>query len=266
VLAYGAGFLAFDVFRIRRKIILSNLDIVFGSTLSKQEKRRIGRKCFINFISTALEFLASKKLAPKATFEFENKHIVDEGFARNQGGYIICAHLGNWEYLCHINAKLYSPVNVAVKDLLTGKVEEWIKNVRKNLGYKLIDKSSPKTATEQIYEAIDNSEIVGFIVDQKRYKGEVISFFGKPTYTNNSLAKLYFNKPAPLGSVTITRIRPGHFKIKYYEEFIYEKDPALSYDENVTKFTVQVTKLIEKQILENPEEYYWLHNRWNVPR
>lgn len=264
VLAYIFGFTLFDIFRVRRRIILANLDIVYGNRLSQKEKKHIGRKCVVNFVSTILEFIAARHLAPKAKFEFENKELADEGVGRNQGLYVICAHFGNWEYLCHIHAKIYSPVNVVVKDLLTGDPEQWIKNLRKHLGYKFIGKDSEKTRTEQIFEAIENKEIIGFIVDQKRKRGEVLPFFNRPASTNNSLAKLYFRKPAPVGTLTISRGKPGHFKIKYYDEFIYQQDPNLTFDENVTKFTLQVNKVLEELILQNPEEYYWLHNRWSL--
>ncbi len=266
VLAYILGFIMFDILRIRRKIILANLDIVYADRLSLKEKKRIGRMSVVNFMSTILEFLASKRLAPKAVFEFENKELADEGIARGQGLYVICAHFGNWEYLCHIHAKIYSPVNVVVKDLLSGKPEEWIKNLRRHLGYQFISQNDKRTRTEQIHDAIDRKEIIGFIVDQKRKRGEMLPFFGRLASTNNSLAKLYFRKYAPVGTLKIQRIKPGHFKIKYYDEFIYIQDPNLTFDENVTKFTLKVNQILEKLILENPEEYYWLHNRWSLPR
>src|SRR5690606_4282428 len=120
------------------------------------------------------------------------------------------------------------------------------------------------TATQQIFNAIDNKEIVGFIVDQKRAQGQMLPFFGKMASTNDSLAKLYFRKPAVIFAAIITRGKPGHFKVKYFEEFIYKKDPSLSLAENITKFTLQVNQFLEPIILSKPDEYYWLHNRWNL--
>lgn len=265
--AYLLGFLAFDIMRIRRKIVLGNLDIVFGSKISNKKKRQIGRKSVINFISTALEFVAAKRLLPKAKFEFENKNHADHVIFQSQLGiYAICMHLGNWEYFCHINAKQYSPVNVVVKDVLSGKAEQWIKKLRYELGYKLLDRVGKLTAAQQIFNAIDNKEIVGFIVDQKRSKGQMLPFFGRLTPTNDGLAKLYFRKPAIIFSGTITRLKPGHFRIKYFDPFIYKKDPNLSLNENIQKFTLQVNQFLEPIILSNPEEYHWLHNRWKLKK
>lgn len=257
----------FDVFRIRRKIVLGNLDIVFGTNLSKKEKERIGRKSSSNFILTALEFITAEYLLPKAKFEFENHEKTDQSIKHSQKGfYAICMHLGNWEYLCHINAKIYSPVNVVVKDVLSGKTEQWIKHLRHKLGYKLMNRGGKVTATQQIFNAIDNNEIVGFIVDQKRRNGQMLPFFGRLTPTNDSLAKLYFRKPASILAATIKRKKPGHFLVTYFDPVVYNKDPNLSLGENIKNFTLQVNQFLEPIILENPEEYHWLHNRWNLKK
>lgn len=262
ILSYTIGILAFDIVRIRRKIILSNLDIVYHDTISHSKKQKIGRMCMINFITTALEFLSAKHLAHKAQFEFINQGLPSQLVYQNKGVYTICMHFGNWEYLCHINAKIYNkPVHVVVKDVLSGKSEEWIKNLRHSLGYNLIDRQSKISAAQQIFNAIDNGEIVGFIVDQRKPNGPMIPFFGQEASTNTGLSKLYFRKPAPLVCATIIRKKPGIFCVEYFK-FEYQKNDEISLSENITQMMRQVHALLEPIILKHPEEYYWLHNRW----
>jgi len=265
-IAYLIGYLAFDVFGLRKSIILGNLDIVYGTSLTIKKKKKIGRKSMINFFSTILEFIAAKHLLPKAKFIFKNKECTDKIISRHKGLYAICMHFGNWEYLCHINAKIYSPVNVVVKDVLKGKVELWIKNLRKQLGYKIIDRTLKRSAANQIFDAIDRNEVIGFIVDQKRPNGQFLPFFGKEASTNDSLAKLYFRKEAPMTAATIIRKKPGHFLIEYSQEFIYKRDPSISLAEDISKMSLKLNQFLEPIILKNPEEYYWLHNRWSLEK
>ncbi len=218
-----------------------------------------------NFISTALEFVAAQYLLPKAKFHFKNKELADKIIHKNKGLYSICMHLGNWEYLCHINAKTYMPVHVVVKDLLSGNAEKWIKTLRHKLGYRLTDRTKKISSAQQIFQAIENKEIVGFIVDQKRRNGQMLPFFGKLASTNDGLAKLYFRKPAPLLCASITRVKPGEFLIEYFP-FEYERNSNLSISENITEMTKQINTLIEPILYQNPEEYYWLHDRWKTKR
>lgn len=260
------SYLSFDILKIRRSIILQNLDIAFGDSKSKKEKKEIARKSMSSFIATILEFIAARKLFPKAKINLVNSHYVNDAIGKNKGVYAMCIHMSNWELLCHVGSATLAPVHVVVKPIGKGKLALWVENLRREIGYSLIDRKGKLSATTQIFKAIDEREIVGFIVDQKRSRGENLPFFGRIASSNNSLVKLYLRKKAPIIPAIIKRTGIGQFDIIFFKEFVVNEDKQLSFAQQVTENTLRINKQVEQMILQNPSEYFWMHNRWDLKK
>ncbi len=258
--------LSFDILRIRRVLILKNLDIVFKETKTKAEKKIIARHSMASFFATIFEFIAAKYLFPKAKVSFYNSEILDNLLAKNEGLYAMCLHMSNWEFLCYAHAKLGRPIHVVVKAIGKGGVARWVEELRSQIGFSLIDRKGEHSASKQIITALEKKEVIGFVVDQKRPKGEFIPFFGKEASTNNSIFKLCLRKKAPIFSILIKRKKPGEFEITYFPEFIVQEDEGLSIEQNITQNTLLMNQLVEKMILSNPQEYFWMHNRWDLKK
>jgi len=252
----------FDILRIRRDVILKNLDIAFGSTKSKEEKIKIGRKSIYSFLYTAFTFLAAKKLFPKMKVGFSNQEKFDELRTRGMGLYAICIHMGNWEFLCHAACKYLVPIHIVAKPIGKGTLATWVTALRRFLGYRLIDRGGKESAATQIFNALNKQGVIGFITDQKRPNGETLPFFGKEASTNNSLAKLWLRKKAPVIPVIIKRTALDTYDVIFFQEFEMQDDKNLSIAENVTENTRRMNLVVEEMIRKNPEEYFWLHKRW----
>jgi len=263
IVAVIFGILAFDILGIRRKIILKNLDIVFKDTKTKKEKMHLGRMSFISLFTTAFEFFAAKHLFKKIQIQYTNQEYFQNILSKKQGLYSICIHMSNWELLCHVNAKEV-PVHVVVKPLGKGNVSHWIEKNRASIGFSLIDRKGSKPATRQIFQAIENQQAIGFIADQKRPNGQMLPFFGRPASTNDSLARLYLKKPAPIIPAMIKRNGPGKYNVIYFPEFIVPDLTDLPYTEKIKEITKKMNSQVESMILSNPTEYFWLHNRWDA--
>ena len=262
IISTAFGILSFDILKIRRKVILNNLTIAFGETKSLDEKIKIGRKSTISFIRTALELFTAKKLFSRTKYILKNEHIVRELMAKNMGLYAICLHMGNWEYLCHIGSTQFAPIHVVVKPIGKGTLAKWVENMRASIGFRLIDRKGRESSTTQIFNALSKKEIIGFIVDQKRPRGEMLPFFGKDASTNNSLAKLWMRKKAPIIPVMIKRIKMDTHEIIFFPEFEMQENKNISIEKNITENTIKMNTVVEEMIRENPEEYFWMHNRW----
>ncbi len=256
------GIILFDILRIRRKIILKNLTIAFGESKTLYEKIKIGRKSTISFIQTALELFTAKKLFARTKFILKNDHILRELMAKNDGVYAICIHMGNWEYLCHIGSNQFAPIHVVVKPIGKGALAKWVERMRASIGFRLIDRKGKESSTTQIFNALSKKEIIGFIVDQKRPRGELLPFFGKEASTNNSLAKLWLRRKAPVIPVMIKRTKIDTHEITFFQEFEMKDDKSVSIEKNITENTLRINTVVEEMIRKNPEEYFWMHNRW----
>ena len=266
ILSKILAFITFDILRVRQSIIMQNLNLVFENSKTLKEKKEIGRASIASFIATSLEFIGAKRLFPKAKVNYIHSEYMRNALDKNEGLYTICIHMSNWEYLCHINSTIYGPVHVVVKNIGKGSSAKWIEDLRTYIGYRLIQRKSEHKATTQIFRVIENKGILGFIADQKRPRGEQALFFKKLASSNNSLIKLYLRKKAPIIPAIIKRMKPGEFEVVYFPEFQILEDKTLSHQQIVSLNTLRMNELIEKMILENPKEYFWMHNRWDFKK
>ncbi|WP_397600726.1 lysophospholipid acyltransferase family protein [Silvanigrella sp.] len=256
------GILSFDILRIRRKVILKNLTIAFGETKTKSEKIIIGRKSTISFLQTAIELFTAKKLFERTKIIIKNEDYFYNALAKNKGAYAICIHMGNWEYQCHVGSIKYAPIHVVVKAIGKGTLAKWVENMRASIGFRLIDRKGKESTTSQIFQALNKKEIIGFIVDQKRPRGEMLPFFGKEASTNNSLSKLWMRQNAPVVPVCIKRIKLDTHEMTFFPEFEMIIDKEKTIQENITENTRRMNLIVEEMVKLNPEEYFWMHNRW----
>ena len=192
VLASGLGILAFDILRLRRSVVLSNLDIAFTNTHTPAQKPHIGCKSYINFLNTTLEFFASKKLYSKLATTVRNEKYMQNGLQQGQGVYNMIIHLGNFELMAASGAKYWARVNAVTKPVGSGEFAACVRRRREENGhFEILPGGTTGSRQKKIFAALQRKEIVAFMVDQRRSKGIRLSFFSKPALTNTSLFQLW---------------------------------------------------------------------------
>jgi KDO2-lipid IV(A) lauroyltransferase len=261
-LAKVLSFVCFDLFSIRKKIILKNLDIAFPSS-SQKEKLKIGRASFEAFILMGLEFLISDTLYPKFKIHLKEDYPGQVKSFQGKAFYFLCIHMGNWEVLSSSAQKNFNlPVHIISKPIGGPLMNEWVQKRRHSLGIKVINRGGPRNATYQIFDILKKKEAVGFVVDQRRGETYPIPFFSQKAYTNVSLIKLYLKKPAPVVPAYIRRLNLNEFEVIFKNELEIERKENESMDECVMRNGLKMNQVVEEMIRENPKEYHWLHNRW----
>lgn len=264
ILSCILAFFVFSILKYRRRVILTNLGIAFPH-MTLAQKKHLGRQCLQSFARTLLEFWAGEKLYQKAEIELNmEENNCNAKKYENTGVYGLCVHMGNWELMAYFFTKNFKKLNIISKKVGKGKLADWVYEKRKEHGVSVIDRLGSRSATRQIFEILDRKEVVGVIVDQKRARGENLPFFGRLTKTNNSLPRLYFQKKAPVVPIYMQWLAPGKYKIHILNEVEFPYDKKKTHAENVTHATQMVTKIAEQMIRENPGEYFWNHNRWEV--
>ena len=192
-LARLLSFLSFDCLRLRRKVILKNLEIAFGNSKSASEKKQIAKESVYNFILTAFEFIRSPYHPISEKIHFENKHLVDEALAQGNGLYMLCMHMGNWEAHSPAISKNICPVYLAVKKVGSAPVNRFVEDLRENNHFLWIKRKRKGDAYKAILKILDRNEIAGFVFDQARPGEPRLPFFGKEAKTNTSFAAIRKN-------------------------------------------------------------------------
>ena len=171
---------------------------------------------------------------------------------------IFAGHLANWELpalaaVAHglDTAILYRRPNIASADRI-------IQNMRTVKMGTLIP--AGRDAPLKLAEALKNCQHVGMLVDQYLTNGVEVTFFGRKTRANPTLARLLRQIECPIHGVRIIRL-PGHrFRAELSEEVKPVRDATGQID---IEGTMQaVTSVIEGWIREYPDQWLWLHRRW----
>jgi KDO2-lipid IV(A) lauroyltransferase len=263
-LSWALAFLAFDILRSRRKLVMQNLARAFGPETSVAVRSRVGRASVANFILTTLEFFAARWIFKQQKIDFVHAERLHEALSQKQGVYLMSIHCGNFEMMAYGLSQEFAHVHAPVKPVGKGQMALWVKRKRFAHGITEIanDSAEKKSRTTRIIEGLKKNEIVGFMVDQRRAKGILVPFFGDLAWTNSGLFYLWKQNPAPVIPVTIKRVGLNHHEISIHEEFVVENDENWKFDEFILRNTKKMNQCVEALVASNPQEYFWMHDRW----
>ncbi len=171
---------------------------------------------------------------------------------------IFAAHLGNWEMpalaaVAHglDAAILYRRPNIASADRI-------IQEMRQVKMGTLIP--AGRDAPFRLAEALQRGQHVAMLVDQYLTGGVEVTFFGRKTRANPTLARLLRQVECPVHGVRIIRLPQNRFRAELTEEIKPVRDASGQIDIQGT--TQAITSVVEGWIREYPEQWLWLHRRW----
>jgi KDO2-lipid IV(A) lauroyltransferase len=171
---------------------------------------------------------------------------------------IFASHLANWEMpalaaVAHKldTAILYRRPNIASADRIIQEMRQV------NMGTLI---PAGRNAPLQLAEALRNGQHVAMLVDQWWSNGVEVTFFGRKTRANPTLARLLRQVECPVHGVRIIRLPNNRFRAEVSEEV----KPVRGADGQIDiQGTMQaITSVIEGWIREYPEQWLWLHRRW----
>lgn len=259
-LAQFITFMAFDVLRVRRSVMLRNVGIAFGDSKSAEEREHIARQSALNFVLTIFETMISIRKPIADRIEVRGGEHLRAALAEGRGVYILCFHLGNWEAMGAKVTRTFKPAYVVVKKVGGQGTNRFVERLRFNNGFYWIRRDRKGDGMRGIREVLDRGEIVGFVIDQARPGEPRLPFFGTPAKTNTSFAAIWSRRPAP--------VVPGYMHRTAFGEHLLEFEPALNLvssenrSEDILRHSELFNKVVEGAVRKYPEHYFWLHNRW----
>ena len=168
------------------------------------------------------------------------------------------SHLGNWELPALAAAAhgldtaiLYRRPNIASADRI-------IREMRAvNMGTLI---PTGRDAPYRLAQALQNGQHVAMLVDQYLTNGVEVTFFGRKTRANPTLARLRRQIECPIHGVRIVRLPNHRFRAELSEEVPPVLDSSGQIDIQGT--TQAITSVVEGWIREYPDQWLWLHRRW----
>jgi KDO2-lipid IV(A) lauroyltransferase len=171
---------------------------------------------------------------------------------------IFAGHLGNWELPAVAAVAHGLDAAILFRRPNSASANRIIEEIRAVKMGTLIP--AGRDAPLRMAEALRNGQHVAILVDQYFSNGVEVTFFGRKTKANPTLARLLRQIECPIHGVRIIRL-PGHrFRAELSEELTPVRDASGQVD---VQGTMQaITSVVEGWIREYPDQWLWLHRRW----
>ena len=253
--------LVYYVARYRRKIVDKNLRLAFPDK-TDQERAAIARAFYHQFCDLIVETVYSygcsdEELRERVVFEG-----LDEAYRTMQkagGGIFMLGHMGNWEWLVNLPMWLQDDMThlIVYKRLKNKGADKLMRAVRSKRGGVCVDKKRIFKETAQLHEA-GRPFTIFMVSDQKPrpdatqvwlpFLHQEVGFF----VGAEILSKKY---SLPVAYLAVHRTQRGYYKVSV-------QTAAFSGQTEEGGITRTYAKLLEQNILEQPESWLWSHNRF----
>ena len=250
----------FYVIRYRRKVVFSNLHLVFPEK-NKGEINDIAKKFYRHFCDVFLETTKTMAISEseiKKRFVFENLEVLQEYERANESVIILFPHYGNWEWGTALNLHLKGKGYGIYQPLVNPYYDRLVRRIRARFGGRLITtKETKATVTKNREENIP--AIYGILTDQSPRLKQAFywsQFMGitVPMHTGAEFMSKSMNLPVLY--LTVSKPKRGYYTSKLS---VLAKNPNDFPNYAITDAFFRET---EKTIKAQPEYYLWTHRRW----
>lgn len=253
----------------RRHITLRNLGIAFPE-LSEKEKGQIARKAYDHFGQMIAEsaMVMSGKISREKLIGMidgsEMPRLLELEKNTTKGILAITGHLGNFELMSHYTGtQSVRQGNVVARKGSNTLIDDRIVTpMRESFGNHVIYKHR---ALPNVARALKRGEHVGLLVDIKSNakEGVPVTFFGKETVAIKSSAYLQIKLSPLVIPIAMIRTAPRRYKLIAGDPIEWS-DNGQPIEEQIAELTQIHQTALEKLIRRYPDQWLWMHNRWNV--
>lgn len=251
------GLLLYHAFPKFRKRALSNLSLATKLNLNEEELVSIAKK---SLQSLCITFLQYPKIRKEKNMDHlvtcVNPRIAETLIQEGKGIVFLCAHQANWE-LFFLEGCLRMPGVAIGRPIKNTSLYDYVVSIRERFGGQIIP---PKQALKEGLRALKQGKFLGIVGDQGMPESPFSSvFLGRKAYTTTAPALLAYKTGSALIVATMKR-ENGRYFITYSDPLFPNLDTPLK--EDVDRLMEKSLTILENSIIEKPEEWMWIHNRF----
>jgi len=172
--------------------------------------------------------------------------------SEGKGAIIVSAHFGQWEAIRHYLKSLDMETGAVYRENSNPWYEQDFLEGIKHGGEPIVAKSA--SGNMRMVKHLRNGGFFALLVDQKFQSGHLMPFLGHDALTPTAAAELALRYDLPLVPAFGTRDDNG---LNIHIDF---EDPIAHTD--ALTMTREVNDHISARIMDKPEQWYWLHKRW----
>ena len=248
-----------------QKTAKKNLEIAFPE-MPEREREKIVRGTFeslgrhLGFVSHFRKF-KHEDIRNLVEVVGKAEHF-DPAYAKGKGVLFFTGHFGSWEVFNLLAPAFGYGMNILVRRIDNQLIENFVDDFRTKFGSVTLDKTR---SARQMFRVLENGELLGILADlnvQER-EGVFVDFFGVPASTTTSIARLALKTGAAvLPAFAVWEEEKKKYVVYLEPEIEFEKTG--NDDEDIKILTQKITTTVEKYVRKYPEQWLWIHKRWNT--
>lgn len=265
-----AGRLMYYFFPLRKRIVRQNIDRVFNSRASNQQKINLAKAFYTHFLTTIKEIISIRwcnQETLQKKIEIRGLHQLLSAHQQQRGVILLSGHVGNWEYV---------PL-LALPTLTTLQGHFYI--VRRAIRRKWLEKTlfqrfeqanlpilESRGMLKSMRKLLRENKIILFTFDQHanidENHGIAVEFFGIKAGTYKTLAFLAGKSGAQVVPTSYYRLNTGNHVLEFHPALPWKE--SQDWQQAVYDNTRRYNQAIEQFILANPAQWLWPHRRWKL--
>ncbi len=259
------GFLWIDVFRFRRNIVLSNLQIAFPEW-SEQKKLQVGRESVYNMGRGFFEFFTIPHIDEawlEKNVAFEGLEHYQKALEKKRGVLLMSLHLGNGDMAASAVSRRGYRLSIITKIFKNEFFNDLWFSFRGGQGVRHIDAHGASTAFD-ILKGLKRNEGVIFVIDQFMGSpyGIKTRFFGRETGSAYGLALFTLKSKAPVLPIYTYEGKDQKMHVVFEPEVPVQDLICDDKQLAMLAMTQRFNDKIEEIVREHPEQWMWVHRRW----
>ena len=239
------------------KLIEGNICKAFPN-FNKIEIKKTAKGMWGNYGRILSEYIFIKNFRyskTKSNLEIVGQEILKKIKNDNKPVIFISGHFNNFELMAmHIEmseinlASVYRPLNNKFLNFIMERIRK--KYICKNQIKKGI------SGTKQLLSLFKNGYSIALMIDQRVSQGIKSNFFQEEAYTTTIPAQFVKKFGCSVVPIYIERVKEVDFRLTISKPLIY------SAEETIENITLELNGVLEKMVLQNPDQWIWSHNRW----
>jgi KDO2-lipid IV(A) lauroyltransferase len=251
-------------FAPRGERILSNLALIYPDS-SDAWRKDLRRRLYEHLAWMVTEILALQRDPARAlgwVEEVRGMSWIEAVWAGGRGVLLLSGHYGNWELLAAWYAQYMKKRGTNDFYVITQKIKDrdisrLVERYRLNAGINLLPR---EISTLEIVRILKSGKHVAVLADISCQGGLALPFMGRLCTHTPGPAVLGMLASVPIVPVAIFRRGPFRHVVEFFPPLPVpeEKNRRLKTE----TMTLNVSAALGKMISLQPEQWFWLHNRW----
>ena len=185
-----------------------------------------------------------------------------EGQRRGRGVLYLTGHIGAWELSSFAHALYGFPLHYMARPIENRRIDALVNAYRCLSGNRPIFKNESARVTLKV---LKEAGTIGILADQNTMPSEAVfvDFFGKAASTTTGIARLALHTDAAVvPGYAVWDESLGKYRLRFEPplELVRTGDSERDILESTQKFT----KVLEDVVRKYPDQWVWVHGRWNT--